>query len=243
MASRLKLNAAEVRSTIAKLHESNPMLGHRGCRLGITFPNLYNMQVRAIVEAAIACGKKGITAKPKVMVPLVSMGAELQLVKANSEAVIEGYKKSGALTYHIPIGTMVELPRACVMADEVAKSAEFFSFGTNDLTQTTFGISRDDSNTFLPEYKKKGIVTTDPFAVLDPHGVGGLIRIACTGGRKTRPDIDIGICGEHGGNPQSVEFAHNTGLIDYVSCSPLRVPVARMAAAHAAIKQASTSKL
>jgi len=243
MASRLKLDSAAVHAAIAKLHEQNPMLGHRGCRLGITFPNLYNMQVRAIVEAAVACGKKGIKAKPKIMVPLVSMGPELVMVRANSESVIESYKKSGALTYHIPIGTMVELPRACILADEVAKSAEFFSFGTNDLTQTCFGISRDDSNTFLPEYKKKGIVSNDPFAVIDPRGVGGLIKIACTGGRKTRPNIDIGVCGEHGGNPQSVEFAHNTGLIDYVSCSPLRVPVARMAAAHAAIKSTTSSKL
>jgi pyruvate,orthophosphate dikinase len=241
MAKRLKLDVSAVHDAIEKLHESNPMLGHRGCRLGITYPNLYNMQVRAIVEAAIAVGKKGITAKPKIMVPLISMGAELVMVKANSEGVIEGYKKSGALSYHIPIGTMVELPRACIMAEEVASSAEFFSFGTNDLTQTTFGISRDDSNGFMPDYKKAGIVAVDPFAVLDPHGVGGLIKIACEGGRKARPKIDIGICGEHGGNPESIYFAH--GVVDYVSCSPLRVPVARMAAAHAAIKSVASSKL
>eukprot|EP00658_Telonema_sp_P-2_P022373 TRINITY_DN18941_c0_g3_i6.p1 TRINITY_DN18941_c0_g3~~TRINITY_DN18941_c0_g3_i6.p1 ORF type:complete len:825 (-),score=220.27 TRINITY_DN18941_c0_g3_i6:339-2813(-) len=241
MAKRLKLDAATVRATILRLHESNPMLGHRGCRLGITFPSLYNMQVRAIVQAAVACSKRGIKPKPKIMVPLISMGPELQLVRANSLEVIDGFKKSGALTYHIPIGTMVELPRACVMAAQVAESAEFFSFGTNDLTQTTFGISRDDSNTFLPDYKKRGIVTTDPFAVLDPDGVGGLIKIACTEGRRARPGIDIGICGEHGGNPESIAFAHSTGMIDYVSCSPLRVPVARIAAAHAALKQ--TSKL
>jgi pyruvate,orthophosphate dikinase len=243
VASRLKLDSAAVHAAIERLHESNPMLGHRGCRLGITFPNLYNMQVRAIVLAAIACGKKGIVAKPKIMVPLVSLGPELELVKKNSMEVIESYKKSGALTIDIAIGTMIELPRACVMAHEIAKTAEFFSFGTNDLTQTTFGISRDDSNTFLPDYKKAGLVTTDPFAVLDPQGVGGLIKIACEGGRSTRRDLNIGICGEHGGNPQSIEFAHSVGLIDYVSCSPLRVPVARMAAAHAAIKAASVSKL
>merc|ERR1711918_82794 len=201
------------------------------------------MQVRAIVEAAITCAKRGIKTKPKIMVPLISMGLELQLVKDQSLQVIGQYKSSGALTFDIPIGTMVELPRACIMAHEVAKTAEFFSFGTNDLTQTTFGISRDDSNTFLPDYKKKGLVSGHPFAVLDPHGVGGLIKIACDGGRSTRADLEIGICGEHGGNPQSVEFAHSVGKIDYVSCSPLRVPVARMAAAHAAIKQAQTSKL
>merc|ERR1712195_359059 len=202
VAGRLKMDVAAVEAEIARLHESNPMLGHRGCRLGITFPNLYNMQVRAIVEAAISCSKKAIK-----------------------------------------VGTMIELPRACIMAHEIAKTAEFFSFGTNDLTQTTFGISRDDSNTFLPEYKKLGLVGGDPFAVLDPQGVGGLIKIACEGGCSTRKDLEIGICGEHGGDPQSIEFAHSVGLIDYVSCSPLRVPVARMAAAHAAIKAAGNSKL
>merc|ERR1711865_612972 len=199
VASRLKMDQAAVHAAIERLHESNPMLGHRGCRLGITFPNLYNMQVRAIVLAAIASGKKGIVAKPKIMIPLVSMGAELEHLKANAMEVIESYKKSGALTTDIAIGTMIELPRACIMAHEIAKTAEFFSFGTNDLTQTTFGISRDDSNTFLPDYKKAGLVTTDPFAVLDPQGVGGLIKIACEGGRSTRRDLNIGICGEHGG--------------------------------------------
>jgi pyruvate,orthophosphate dikinase len=243
VAGRLEMDVAAVEAEIARLHESNPMLGHRGCRLGITFPNLYNMQVRAIVEAAISCTKKGITVKPKVMVPLVSMGPELEMVKNNASLVIEAAKASGALTFPIAIGTMIELPRACIMAHEIAKTAEFFSFGTNDLTQTTFGISRDDSNTFLPEYKKLGLVGGDPFAVLDPKGVGGLIKIACEGGRSTRKDLNIGICGEHGGDPQSIAFAHSVGLIDYVSCSPLRVPVARMAAAHAAIKAAANSKL
>jgi len=243
VAGRLKMDVAAVEAEIARLHESNPMLGHRGCRLGITFPNLYNMQVRAIVEAAISCSKKGIKVNPKVMVPLVSMGPELEMVKNNASSVIEAAKASGALTFPIKVGTMIELPRACIMAHEIAKTAEFFSFGTNDLTQTTFGISRDDSNTFLPEYKKLGLVGGDPFAVLDPQGVGGLIKIACEGGRSTRKDLEIGICGEHGGDPQSIEFAHSVGLIDYVSCSPLRVPVARMAAAHAAIKAAGNSKL
>jgi len=235
-AKRLKIDVAQVEATIAKLHEQNPMLGHRGCRLGITFPSLYMMQVSAIMEAAVACKAKGIEAHPKIMVPLVSMEQELSSLRAQILDITAGYKSS--FPTHVPVGTMIELPRACIMAHDIAKHAEFFSFGTNDLTQTTFGISRDDANTFLPDYKKQGLVKTDPFAVLDPHGVGGLIKIACDGGRKTRSDISIGICGEHGGDPESIMFVHTVAGVDYVSCSPLRVPVARMAAAHAALQDA-----
>jgi pyruvate,orthophosphate dikinase len=235
-AKRLKIDVAQVEATIAKLHEQNPMLGHRGCRLGITFPSLYMMQVSAIMEAAVACKAKGIEAHPKIMVPLVSMEQELSSLRAQILDITAGYKSS--FPTHVPVGTMIELPRACIMAHDVAKHAEFFSFGTNDLTQTTFGISRDDANTFLPDYKAQGLVKTDPFAVLDPHGVGGLIKIACDGGRKTRSDISIGICGEHGGDPESIMFVHTVAGVDYVSCSPLRVPVARMAAAHAALQDA-----
>jgi pyruvate,orthophosphate dikinase len=240
-AQRLKIDVAQVHATIAKLHEQNPMLGHRGCRLGITFPSLYMMQVRAIMEAAVSCKAKGIEAHPKIMVPLVSMDAELSTLREQIVAITGEYKTK--FPEHVAVGTMIELPRACIMAHQIAEHAEFFSFGTNDLTQTTFGISRDDANTFLPDYKKQGLVKVDPFAVLDPNGVGGLIRIACEGGRKTRAGLSIGICGEHGGNPESIMFVHKVSGVDYVSCSPLRVPVARMAAAHAALQDAPKSRL
>lgn len=217
------------------------MLGHRGCRLGITFPSLYMMQVRAIMEAAVACQGRGLKPHPKIMIPLVSMQGELEMLRTKTVAILEEYK--GKFAEHVAVGTMIELPRACIMAHDIAHHAEFFSFGTNDLTQTTFGISRDDANTFLPDYKKQGLVKSDPFAVLDPHGVGGLIKIACEGGRKTRSNLSIGVCGEHGGNPESIMFIHKVAGVDYVSCSPLRVPVARMAAAHAALADVSKSRL
>lgn len=217
------------------------MLGHRGCRLGITFPSLYMMQVRAIMEAAVACSQKGIKPHPKIMIPLISMSQELETLGGLVKKILASYKTK--FSEHVAVGTMIELPRACIMAHDIANHAEFFSFGTNDLTQTTFGISRDDANTFLPDYKKQGLVGSDPFAVLDPNGVGGLIRIACDGGRKTRPNISIGICGEHGGNPESIMFVNKVSGVDYVSCSPLRVPVARMAAAHASLADATKSRL
>lgn len=239
IAERLGIDVKQVHATIESLHEQNPMLGHRGCRLGITFPSLYMMQVRAIMEAAVACSARGIHPHPKIMIPLVSMAEELQMLKGKTLKILETYKSKFAPA--VPVGTMIELPRACIMAHEIAKEAEFFSFGTNDLTQTCFGISRDDANTFLPDYKKQGLVKTDPFAVLDPDGVGGLIKIACEGGRRTRPDLSVGICGEHGGNPQSIMFVHKVPGVDYVSCSPLRVPVARMAAAHAALADLAKS--
>jgi len=240
-AKRLKIDVAQVHATIDSLHEQNPMLGHRGCRLGITFPSLYMMQVRAIMEAAVACQGRGLKPHPKIMIPLVSMQGELEMLRTKTVAILEEYK--GKFAEHVAVGTMIELPRACIMAHDIAHHAEFFSFGTNDLTQTTFGISRDDANTFLPDYKKQGLVKSDPFAVLDPHGVGGLIKIACEGGRKTRSNLSIGVCGEHGGNPESIMFIHKVAGVDYVSCSPLRVPVARMAAAHAALADVSKSRL
>jgi len=240
-AKRLGIDVSQVNATIASLHEQNPMLGHRGCRLGITFPSLYMMQVRAIMEAAVACTKRGIKVHPKIMIPLVSMEQELATLKGKTVEILASYKSK--FPEHVAVGTMIELPRACIMAHDIAKEAEFFSFGTNDLTQTTFGISRDDANTFLPDYKKQSLVASDPFAVLDPHGVGGLIRIACDGGRKTRPNLSVGICGEHGGNPESIMFVHKVAGVDYVSCSPLRVPVARMAAAHAALADSTKSRL
>jgi pyruvate,orthophosphate dikinase len=240
-AKRLGIDVSQVKATIASLHEQNPMLGHRGCRLGITFPSLYMMQVRAIMEAAVACSQKGIKPHPKIMIPLISMSQELETLGGLVKKILASYKTK--FSEHVAVGTMIELPRACIMAHDIANHAEFFSFGTNDLTQTTFGISRDDANTFLPDYKKQGLVGSDPFAVLDPNGVGGLIRIACDGGRKTRPNISIGICGEHGGNPESIMFVNKVSGVDYVSCSPLRVPVARMAAAHASLADATKSRL
>ncbi|HVO29190.1 MAG TPA: putative PEP-binding protein, partial [bacterium] len=219
---------------VEELHEFNPMLGHRGCRLGITFPEITRMQVRAILEAACNLGAKGMTVKPEIMVPLVGDVRELKnqrdLIVAEATAVLAERKVAVDYT----VGTMIEIPRAAITADKIASEAEFFSFGTNDLTQTTFGMSRDDSGSFLTEYVTRGILPADPFARLDREGVGELIRIAVGKGRAARPGLKVGICGEHGGDPSSIEFCHEAGL-DYVSCSPFRVPIARLAAARAAI--------
>jgi len=215
------------------LHEFNPMLGHRGCRLGITYPEITEMQARAIFEAAVDCTKKGIKVLPEVMIPLVATVKEM----ANQAAIVrriadEVFKEKGSKVEYM-VGTMIELPRAALVADEIAKEAEFFSFGTNDLTQTTFGFSRDDVNKVLPTYLAEGILKQDPFAALDQEGVGQLVKMATERGRKTRPTLKVGICGEHGGEPSSVEFCYRTGL-NYVSCSPFRVLTARLAAAQAA---------
>jgi pyruvate,orthophosphate dikinase len=224
-----------------ELHEFNPMLGFRGCRLAIAYPEIAEMQARAIFEAAVAAGKK--TSKPvvpEVMVPLIATKAELDLVKGRIDAMAQAVaKETGAkLTYQV--GTMIELPRASLMASEIAQDAEFFSFGTNDLTQTCFGISRDDAASFLGPYTARGILEADPFVSIDREGVGELMRIGVERGRKTRPKLKVGICGEHGGDPSSVAFCHLLGL-DYVSCSPFRVPIARLAAAQAALgKDAAT---
>jgi pyruvate,orthophosphate dikinase len=220
----------------AALHETNPMLGHRGCRLGISYPEIYEMQARAIFEAAVEVGKKlGKTVEPEVMIPLVATRKELDILKEKIEVVARAVAAETGKKVPYLIGTMIELPRAALQAGEIAKSAEFFSFGTNDLTQTTFGISRDDASMFLDDYLKAGIVERDPFQTLDQEGVGELIAIAAERGRATRSKLKLGICGEHGGDPDSVKFCHRAGL-DYVSCSPYRVPIARLAAAQAAIE-------
>ena len=218
---------------VEELHEFNPMLGHRGCRLGITYPEITEMQVRAIFEAAVAVAKEGVKVKPEVMIPLTATLKEMANQAAIVRRVADEVFKEKEKTVDYLVGTMIELPRAALVADEIAKEAQFFSFGTNDLTQTTFGFSRDDVNKVLPTYIEEGILKQDPFAVLDRDGVGQLVKMATERGRKTRPDLKVGICGEHGGDPSSVEFCHHTGL-NYVSCSPFRVLTARLAAAQAA---------
>ena len=219
----------------AMLHESNPMLGHRGCRLGVTYPEVYEMQARAIMEAACTLVKRGIDARPDIMIPLVGEPKELSLLRELVQRVVmEVIKKSGVeVNYHI--GTMIEIPRACVVADEVAEYADFFSFGTNDLTQMTYGYSRDDAGSFIKDYLKLGILRKDPFQSIDKRGVGALVKMAVEKGRSVNDELKVGICGEHGGDPESINFCHHAGL-DYVSCSPYRVPVARLAAAHAVLR-------
>ncbi len=218
------------------LHEFNPMLGHRGCRLGISYPEIYEMQARAIIEAALDVSKDGGAAiVPEIMIPLVGSRRELEILKAKVSAIADEIIAASGQDLQYMVGTMIELPRAALQAAEIAKEAEFFSFGTNDLTQTTYGISRDDSASFLDDYVHAGIFERDPFVTIDQDGVGELIKIAVERGRKTRPEIKLGICGEHGGDPASVEFCHRAGL-DYVSCSPYRVPIARLAAAQAELK-------
>src|SRR5664280_71173 len=232
-AQRLGISPEKVAARVAALHEANPMLGHRGCRLGITYPEITEMQTRAIIESAIQVRKEGVPVKPEIMIVLVGFPKELQnqleIVHATAKKVMEEQKTK--ISYMV--GTMIEIPRGALCADEIAKDAEFFSFGTNDLTQTTLGMSRDDSGTFLPQYQELEIVKNNPFASIDQKGVGQLMEIAIEKGRKTRPGIKLGICGEHGGDPASVEFCHRVGLT-YVSCSPFRVPIARLAAAQAA---------
>jgi pyruvate,orthophosphate dikinase len=217
---------------VEELHEFNPMLGHRGCRLGITYPEITEMQSRAIFEAAVAVEKDGVKTHAEVMIPLISTVKEMSNQAAIVRRVAEEVFKEKGRQVHYLVGTMIELPRAALLADEIAKEAEFFSFGTNDLTQTTFGFSRDDINKVLPTYLKEGILKQDPFAVIDRDGVGELVRIGIERGRKTRPGLEVGICGEHGGEPSSVEFCHQVGM-DYVACSPFRVLTARLAAAQA----------
>lgn len=235
LARTMKVTVNAIKHKVEFLHEFNPMLGHRGCRLGITFPEIYDMQVRAIMEAACELVKnEGFNIVPEIMIPLIATAKELQVLKENAVAICEEVIASYGVKVEYLIGTMIELPRAALTADEVAVEAQFFSFGTNDLTQTTFGLSRDDAGKFLPFYVDHGILPEDPFVSLDQSGVGKLVKIACELGRSTRAGIKLGICGEHGGDPASVIFCHNIGL-DYVSCSPFRVPIARLAAAHAAL--------
>ncbi|MCD4844822.1 MAG: pyruvate, phosphate dikinase [Methanosarcinales archaeon] len=221
---------------VSYLHEFNPMMGHRGCRLGITYPEIYEMQVRAIFEAACELVKEGYTIVPEVMIPLVGHINEFKVTRDNAETTAQQVIKETGVKLDYLIGTMIELPRAAITADEIAQEAEFFSFGTNDLTQMTFGLSRDDAGKFLPYYVETGILKTDPFMAIDQNGVGELVKMGVEKGRSVKPNLKIGICGEHGGEPSSVIFCHNTGL-DYVSCSPFRVPIARLAAAHAVLKK------
>ncbi len=221
---------------VESLHEFNPMLGHRGCRLGITYPEIYEMQVRAIFEAACELAKEGYDIVPEVMIPLVGHINEFKITKESAVSVAKQVMDEQGVKLEYLIGTMIELPRAAITADEIATEAEFFSFGTNDLTQTTFGLSRDDAGKFLPYYVEHGILEIDPFVAIDQQGVGQLVQIGVEKGRSTKPDLKVGICGEHGGEPSSVIFCHNIGL-DYVSCSPFRVPIARLAAAHAVLKR------
>ncbi|GAB4016507.1 MAG: pyruvate, phosphate dikinase [Bdellovibrio sp.] len=234
LADALSLPLSEIEERGEKLHEFNPMLGHRGCRLAITFPEIYIMQARAIALAAAECAKNKIVVKPEIMIPLVALGAELKLIKDDVIAEVEKVLNAEKVDVKFKVGTMIELPRAAIMAGQIAKDAEFFSFGTNDLTQTTFGLSRDDAGKFLPDYLGKGIFAIDPFVSLDQEGVGFLVKHAVSEGKKANPNIHMGICGEHGGEPRSIDFCHRAGL-DYVSCSPFRVPIARLAAAQAAL--------
>ncbi|WP_075053423.1 pyruvate, phosphate dikinase [Halobacteriovorax marinus] len=235
LAEYLEIEVQLIDERCEQLHEFNPMLGHRGCRLGVTFPEIYKMQTRAIIEAALECKKKGVEVLPEIMIPLISLKGELVLLKEECIKEIETIFKETGEEVKYKLGTMIELPRAAITAGSIAPEADFFSFGTNDLTQTTFGLSRDDSGKFLPEYINGGLVPVDPFVSLDQEGVGFLVNHACVEGRKSNPKIHMGICGEHGGEPRSIQFCHDIGL-DYVSCSPYRVPIARLAAAQAALR-------
>jgi pyruvate,orthophosphate dikinase len=234
LADKLRMSVEQIARRVRELHEFNPMLGHRGCRLGISYPEISEMQARAVFEAAAEVQAKGIKVRPEIMIPLVGFPRELKLQIDIVNRVADEVARKKKTTFDYLVGTMIEIPRAALLADEIARDAEFFSFGTNDLTQTTLGMSRDDSGSFLPHYAELDIIETNPFASIDQRGVGKLMEITRDLGRKTRPKIKLGICGEHGGEPNSVRFCHRLGL-DYVSCSPFRIPIARLAAAQAAI--------
>jgi pyruvate,orthophosphate dikinase len=237
VAESLGTDIAAIRRRGAELAEANPMLGHRGCRLGVSYPEIYEMQARAIFEGAIAIAKEtGRAPVPEVMIPLVGTTRELEITRAQVEKIAKAVFEESGTTLDYSVGTMIELPRACILADQIAERADFFSFGTNDLTQTVFGLSRDDAGKFLPSYVEQGVLGKDPFVSLDVEGVGAMVRMAVEGGRRTKPGLKLGICGEHGGDPASIAFCEQVGL-DYVSCSPYRVPVARLAAAQAALQR------
>ncbi len=235
VAAEMGVPVEKILAKVEELKEFNPMLGHRGCRLGVVYPEITRMQTRAILTAACKVKKEGISVEPEIMIPLVSLKAELEDQAAVVREVAADVFKAEGIEVDYKVGTMIELPRAALMADQIAEAAEFFSFGTNDLTQTTFGLSRDDAGRFLPEYVDRGFLAADPFASLDTEGVGQLVAMGTERGRKTRPGIQVGICGEHGGDPASIAFCHKTGL-DYVSCSPFRIPIARLAAARAQLE-------
>ena len=226
----------EVKDRVDSLHETNPMLGLRGCRLGIIYPAIYQMQVKAIIEAACAVKKKGIKVMPEIMVPLIGTDEAMNILKKDIKMIANEVLAKKGVKLNYKIGTMIEIPRAALIADRIAKYAEFFSFGTNDLTQMTFGYSRDDVGSFVPQFAELGILEKDPFQVLDQDGVGQLVTYGIKKGRQTKPGLKIGICGEHGGEPSSIQFCHRNGM-DYVSCSPFRVPIARLSAAQAVIKE------
>ncbi|TFH05084.1 MAG: pyruvate, phosphate dikinase, partial [Candidatus Thorarchaeota archaeon] len=241
LATSLGIDLDEVRKRGDAIHENNPMMGHRGVRLGITYPEIYEMQIRAILEAGGELIKEGKKVKLEIMIPVTIGAAELRTMEITVTRVYDEVKKRFGFDIPYMYGTMIEIPRACMRAGDMAKSAEFFSFGTNDLSQMGFGFSRDDIDSFLPEYLDRHILRNDPFVSIDKRGVGQLIEIAIERGRKTRPDIKLGVCGEHGGDPRSVEFFHEIGL-NYVSCSPYRLPIARLAAAQAAIREKQAKK-
>jgi len=241
LARKLNIPVEKIMHRVHELHEFNPMLGFRGCRLGIKYPEITRMQARAVLEAAADATKQGFKAKPEIMIPLVGFKRELDLQVAIVHEVAAQVQKEKKVKINYTVGTMIEIPRGALTADEIAQTAEFFSFGTNDLTQTALGMSRDDSGSFLGAYQEAEIMKKNPFASIDQTGVGQLMEIAIAKGRKTRPDIKLGICGEHGGDPDSVKFCHRIGLT-YVSCSPFRVPVARLAAAQAAIEEKRKAK-
>jgi pyruvate,orthophosphate dikinase len=234
MAKQMGVSAREVHDKVESLNEFNPMLGHRGCRLGITYPEIYEMQVRAIIEAAVNAKKKKVKAIPEIMIPLVGTVKEFTILREMTDRIAVEVMAAKKTKVEYMVGTMIEIPRAALVADQIAKSAEFFSFGTNDLTQMAFGYSRDDAGKFLGEYVNKGILGQDPFQSLDQEGVGQLVEMGTQRGRKGRKSLKVGICGEHGGDPASVHFCHEVGM-NYVSCSPYRVPIARLAAAQAAL--------
>ncbi|MCZ6473234.1 MAG: hypothetical protein O6934_07320 [SAR324 cluster bacterium] len=235
MSKAMNISVEMVQHRSEALSETNPMLGHRGCRLAFTYPEIYHMQVRAIVEAACIVAKEGVAVQPEIMVPLVSTARELALLRESIRDLADRVMEELAESLSIQIGTMLETPRAAVCSRSIAAHADFYSFGTNDLTQMGFGFSRDDSGSFLPMYMEKGVLEEDPFVALDQEGIGAMMRIAIEEGRKSNPDLKVGICGEHGGEAASVKFFHKLGL-DYVSCSPFRLPIARLAAAQAAIE-------
>jgi pyruvate,orthophosphate dikinase len=235
LARDLGLPFAEVDRQVRGLHEFNPMLGHRGCRLGVTYPEIYEMQSRAIVEAACDCAAEGIRAAPEIMIPLVADAREFEVLRDVVERTARAVLRERGTRVRFTVGTMIEVPRAALTADRIAEHADFFSFGTNDLTQMTLALSRDDAGRFLPAYAEAGILPDDPFVTLDIAGVGELIRLGIRAGRSTRPDLKVGICGEHGGDPRSIAFCERAGF-DYVSCSPYRVPIARLAAAQAVLE-------
>ncbi|MGN1054179.1 MAG: putative PEP-binding protein, partial [Erysipelotrichaceae bacterium] len=237
LAAEMGIEVEDLKNVITSLHEFNPMMGHRGCRLAVTYPEIAEMQTEAVIQAAINVNKKHpeFDIHPEIMIPLVGDKAELKFVKDVVVKKAEEVMERNGVTLAYKVGTMIEIPRAALLADEIAEEAEFFSFGTNDLTQMTFGFSRDDAGAFLKDYYDRKIYEQDPFARVDQKGVGKLIKMAADLGRSTRPDIKLGICGEHGGDPSSIDFCHRVGLT-YVSCSPFRVPIARLAAAQAAIR-------